>query len=137
MRTCNYCKTKVTNAKAIDAGWIPYFWVWVSGEHGVEPGRESDNPACGDCAAKHLQPNVDGEYEEKPLPLAAMLEVGFEPPQSPDPHTEGVIAETVERIFSDIPRIQAMWSENQKVSEDKMMRNAIELAIRIAVTETQ
>jgi len=56
---CAICRTPMPEdfEAAMDAGWIPEFWIGDDDQRG---------PACGECDAKHLVPDTDGETVLRP-----------------------------------------------------------------------
>jgi len=56
---CAICRAPMPEdlETAIDAGWIPEFWIGDDDQRG---------PACGECDAKHLAPDADGETALRP-----------------------------------------------------------------------
>lgn len=55
MLRCHFCKTPIDGVpKAIDAGWIPSFYI------GPE---EQPHPVCAECINAHLALGTDDEWE--------------------------------------------------------------------------
>lgn len=52
---CHFCGKTSTWDEAVDGGWTPDFY--------FPDGTCSADPACQDCAMKHLRRGADGEYE--------------------------------------------------------------------------
>lgn len=57
--TCYFCKAQARLAAAIEAGWIPSFYMCNDTD-------ETNEPVCPECASKHLKLDDDGCYEQIP-----------------------------------------------------------------------
>ncbi len=54
--TCYFCKKTRVRDRAVEEGWVPYFY--------TPDGKEICEPACPPCTVRNLTLGPDGEWEQ-------------------------------------------------------------------------